>query len=114
MTFGPISPPIISAISMAPSGIMMPSDQQSKKSSQQSFQPSTFFTLKSAAGAMPFSPRPSAATSAAMAVMTAEMIRTTFLRLSALPFSAALSMKWAASTSIREMAEEMAAIRTSR
>ena len=59
-------------------------------------------------------PNPSTATSTASTVMARQMMRTILLRFPVLPFSAARSRKKVATTSTREMAEEMAAIRTSR
>ena len=99
-------------MSMAPSGMAMPSESISMKSSQQSFQPAMPSDWPGTH--TPLEPSPSKATSAASTRMARQTYSTTRPRLAVRPFWAARSMKNVATTSTREMAEEMAAMRTSR
>ena len=110
------SQPIIRLISIAPRGIAIPSDQQSKKSSQscRNTGASACAMPKNLAGSIPLEPRPSAATSAARMVMNRDSVRMIGLRESVLPFSRLLSIQCAPTASIREIAEEIAAMSTSR
>ena len=109
MNFGFSSRLIISDISIAPTGMATPSDQQSIKSSMQSFHMADAFQRK-----IPVEPRPSTATSSASIKIRPDTISVTFVRSTCLPFFAALSIANAPTTSISEMADEMAAMMTSR
>ena len=92
MKLGLSSHPIISAMSIAPSGIATPSDQQSMKSSQQSFHvptPKVFWNGTHT----PLEPRPSTETSRASTMIASATNSTIFLRAGSLPCATRLSMK---------------------
>ena len=100
-------------MSRAPSGIATPSDQVSMKSSQQSFHGAASEPMpKNCHGANGREPRPSEATkqdSRKMTMHTRVIVRG---RLGSSPRALARSINVTETASIREMADEMAAIRT--
>ena len=67
---------------------------------------------KTCQGAKPLLPRPSAATRQPRTVIAMQTRASTFGRLASWPFALARSMNVTETASIREMAEEMAAIST--
>ncbi len=97
----------------APAGMARPSDRASMKSSQQSFQgPTPIISWKGTH--TPLLPRPSTATRAASTMMATHTQNTVLERLPCLPLLSAWSSRKVTTTSIRAMAEEMAATSTNR
>ena len=111
MVPGPIFQPTSRVMIKAPKGMATPSEMKSIKSSQEAarFRPVWWKGTHS-----PLDPRPSTATRV-LTAMTARQTRPTMrLRLGLWPFRAAWSRKKVTMTSVRAMAEVMAARETSR
>ena len=110
----PMPQPTNNDITKAPNGINTPSAMKSKKSNQQSLNEPIMPRLFWNGTHIPFEPRPSAATIEANAKIIKQITAVALILLGALPLAAQMSTYVVASTSVREIADDIAAMSTQR